>query len=76
MLAHQIPIPSPIEESEDFDVLGDLENFTIARTRTPLSGNVKIWMFWDGMKIFYEASSLHQTPSPSGKVKIWMFWEI
>ena len=30
-----LPLPSPIGESEDFDVFWDLENFTIASIRTP-----------------------------------------
>ena len=41
------PPPLPHQRGEDFDILGDLENFTIASTRTPpaRSGKVKIWIF-------------------------------
>ena len=47
--------PSSIRESEDLDVLGDLENFTIASTRTPSRPpleKVKIWMFWGYLENF------------------------
>ena len=32
---HQTPSPPPTGESEDLNVLGDLQNFTITSTRTP-----------------------------------------
>ena len=40
------PPTLPIRESKDLDVLGNLENFTIASTRIPPppSGKLKIWM--------------------------------
>ena len=53
ILPLQVPEP-PIRESEDLDVLGDLENLIIAKYQKnppPQSGKVKIWIFWETKKI-------------------------
>ena len=59
------PLPSPIRESEDLDVLGDLENFTIASTRTPslsLTGESDDLDVLQDLEKFYHCK--YQNPPP------------